>query len=136
MGAPITVKIVIWCMLPAAISVNGMLRGGAIQPLFLCTAKKKPLAVKRKRQRRICVGTNSTFLILPAASGGQASSVPLLLLFPHESLRWIRVGAWPLCNPLKATKKGGCGPLSWIYPGVWFVQVLFSDLQNALKMRL
>ena len=27
---------------------------------------------------------------LQAASGGQASSVPLFLLFPHESLRWIR----------------------------------------------
>ena len=34
-----------------------------------------------------------------AACGGQASSVPLFLLFPHESLRWIRVGTLPLCNP-------------------------------------
>ena len=66
-----------------------------VQPLFLCAAKKKPLAVKRKRQRGICVGTNSTSLILSAACGGQASSVPLFLLFPHESLRWIRVGALP-----------------------------------------
>ena len=125
MGAPITVKIVIWCMLPAAISVNGMLRGGAIQPLFLCTAKKKPLAVKRKRQRGICVGTNSTFLILPAASGGQASSVPLLLLFPHESLRWIRVGAWPLCNPLKATKKGAAAPSLGFTPGFGLCRFYF-----------
>ena len=70
-----------------------------IQPLFLCAAKKKPLAVKRKRQRGICVGTNSTSPILSAACGGQASSVPLFLLFPHESLRWIRVGTLPLCKP-------------------------------------
>ena len=28
---------------------------GAIQPLFLCAAKKKPLAVKRKRQRGISI---------------------------------------------------------------------------------
>ena len=112
MGAPITVQIVIWCMLPAAISVNGMLRSGAIQPLFLCTAKKKPLAVKRKRQRGSCVGTNSTSLILSAACGGQASSVPLFLLFPHESLRWIRVGALsPLQTPLKRPRRGLRPPL-------------------------
>ena len=78
-----------------------------VQPLFLCAAKKKPLAVKRKRQRGSCVGTNSTSLILSAACGGQASSVPLFLLFPHESLRWIRVGALaPLQTPLKRPRRG------------------------------
>ena len=41
-----------------------------------------------------------------AAGGGQASSVPLFLLFPHESLRWIRVGALsPLQTPLKRPRK-------------------------------
>ena len=44
-------------------------REEAIQPLFLCAAKKKPLAVKRKRQRGICVGTNSTSLAPPQAAG-------------------------------------------------------------------
>ena len=87
-----------------------------VQPLFLCAAKKKPLAVKRKRQRGSCVGTNSTSLILSAACGVQASSVPLFLLFPHESLRWIRVGALPLCNPLKTTKKGAAAPFLGFSP--------------------
>ena len=87
-------------------------RNSNVQPLFLCVAKKKPLAVKRKRQRGSCVGTNSTSLILSAACGGQASSVPLFLLFPHESLRWIRVGALPLCKPLKTTKEEVI-PLPW-----------------------
>ena len=83
----------------AALFITEGFRRNSIQPLFLCAAKKKPLAVKRKRQRGSCVGTNSTSLILSAACGGQASSVPLFLLFPHESLRWIRVGALPLCKP-------------------------------------
>ena len=78
-----------------------------VQPLFLCAAKKKPLAVKRKRQRGSCVGTNSTSLILSAASGGQASSVPLFLLFPREPLRWVRVGALaPFAIPLKRPRRG------------------------------
>ena len=51
-----------------------------------------------------------------AAGGGQASSVPLFLLFPHESLRWIRVGALPLCNPLKTTKKGAAAPFLGFSP--------------------
>ena len=72
--------------------------------------------MKRKPAKGICVGTNSTSLILSAASGGQASSVPLFLLFPHESLRWIRVGALPLCNPLKTTKKGAAAPFLGFSP--------------------
>ena len=47
-----------------------------------------------------------------AACGGQASSVPLFLLFPHESLRWIRVGALaPLQTPLKRPRRGLRPPL-------------------------
>ena len=107
----------------------------AFQPLFLCAAKKKPLAVKRKRQRGLCVGTNSTSLILPATSGGQASSVPLLLLFPHESLRWIRVGALPLCNPLKRPRRG-LWPPSLDHPRGLVCAETDSDLQNALQMRI
>ena len=71
---------------------------------------------KKGWQRGNCVGTNSTSLILSAACGGQASSVPLFLLFPHESLRWIRVGALPLCNPLKTTKKGAAAPFLGFFP--------------------
>ena len=38
--------------------------------------KKAPLTVERKnRKGGSCVGTNATSLILPAACGGQASSV-------------------------------------------------------------
>ena len=107
----------------------------AFQPLFLCAAKKKPLAVKRKRQRGICVGTNSTSLILSAACGGQASSVPLFLLFPHESLRWIRVGALPLCNPLKRPRRG-LWPPSLDHPRGLVCAETDSDLQNALQMRI
>ena len=131
MGAPITVKIVIWCMLPAAISVNGMLRSGAIQPLFLCTAKKKPLAVKRKRQRGICVGTNSTSLILSAACGGQASSVPLFLLFPREPLRWVRVGALvPFAIPLKRPRRG-LWPPSLDHPrGLVCAKIIFESTKR------
>ena len=72
---------------------------------------------KKGWQRGICVGTNSTSLILSAACGGQASSVPLFLLFPHESLRWIRVGTLsPFANPLKTTKKGAAAPFLGFSP--------------------
>ena len=91
--------------------------------------------MKRKRQRGSCVGTNSTSLILPAACGGQASSVPLFLLFPHESLRWIRVGALPLCKPLKTTKKGAAAPFLGFSPDLVCAET-DSDLQNALQIRI
>ena len=102
-----------------------------IQPLFLCAAKKKPLAVKRKRQRGICVGTNSTSLILSAACGGQASSVPLFLLFPHESLRWVRVGALaPFAIPLKRPRRG-LRPPSLDHPrGLVCAKIIFESTKR------
>ena len=87
-------------------------------PLSFSYEKESAVDGRKKGwQRGSCVGTNSTSLILSAASGGQASSVPLFLLFPHESLRWIRVGALPLCNPLKTTKKGAAAPFLGFSPG-------------------
>ena len=86
--------------------------------------------MKRKRQRGSCVGTNSTSLILSAACGGQASSVPLFLLFPHESLRWIRVGVLPLCNPLKTTKKGAAAPFLGFSPGLGLCGICFQIVQT------
>ena len=41
--------------MPPAIHSFCLGRNGSIQPLFLCAAKKKPLAVKRKRQRGISI---------------------------------------------------------------------------------
>ena len=77
-------------------------------PLSFLHGKESAVDGRKKGwQRGICVGTNSTSLILSAACGGQASSVPLFLLFPHESLRWIRVGALaPLQTPLKRPGRG------------------------------
>ena len=42
----------------------------------------------------------------------------------------------PFANPLKTTRKGAAAPLPWIFPGAWFVRNLFSDLQNAMQMRI
>ena len=42
-------------------------------------------------------------------AGREISSVSLFLLFPHESLRWIRAGALaPLQSPLKRPRRGCC----------------------------
>ena len=60
----------------------------------------------------------------------QVSSVSLFLLFPRESLRWIRAGAPPLQSPLKRPRRGLMPP-SWIIPGGWFVQ----SISQASKKR-
>ena len=71
-----------------------------------------------------------------AAGGGQASSVPLFLLFPHESLRWIRVGALsPLQTPLKRPRRG-LRPPSLDFPRSSVCAEIISDLQNAIQMRI
>ena len=41
--------------MPPAAYFFWLVRSGNVQPLFLCAAKKKPLAVKRKRQRGISI---------------------------------------------------------------------------------
>ena len=72
-----------------------------------------------------------------AAGGGQASSVPLFLLFPHESLRWIRVGALsPLQPPLKRPRRGLRPPPSLDFPRSSVCAEIISDLQNAIQMRI
>ncbi len=95
-------------MPPAAYFFLACQKRGFSTPLSFPHGKESAVDGRKKgRQRGSCVGTNSTSLILSAASGGQASSVPLFLLFPHESLRWIRVGALsPLQTPLKRPRRG------------------------------
>ena len=88
--------------------------------------KKAPLTVERKDGKGKVASEQTP----------HSSSCPLFLLFPHESLRWIRVGALPFCKPLKTTKKGGCGPLPWIFPGGLVCAETDSDLQNALQIRI
>ena len=85
-----------------------LVRKGTVSTPLSFSYEKESVVDGRKKEssRGICVGTSSTSLILSAACGGQASSVPLFLLFPHESLRWIRVGALaPLQTPLKRPRK-------------------------------
>ena len=79
----------------------------AFQPLFLCAAKKKPLAVKRKRQRGICVGTNFTSLTLPQAAGLVRSVVPP---FPARTASLGSRGSPAFAIPLKTTKKRADAP--------------------------
>ena len=84
-----------------------------------------------------CVGTNSTSLILSAACGGQASSVPLFLLFPHESLRWIRVGALsPLQTPLKRPRRGLRPPLLDFPRGLVCAEFVFRLSKRATDASL
>ena len=91
---------------------------GTIQRLFLCAAKKKPLAVKRKRQRGICVGTNFTSL----ASARDAKSRPFRCSSFSHANRFAGFAREPLLwNPLKTTKEEVI-PLPWIY--------LFSKNEN------
>ena len=78
-------------------------REEAFQPLFLCAAKKKPLAVKRKRQRGR-LRRNKLHIPHPAASGrsrpfrcSSFSHANRFAGFAREPLLW---------NPLKTTKKG------------------------------
>ena len=92
------------------------------QPLFLCAAKKKPLAVKRKRQRGICVGTNYTSLALPQAAGLVRFVVPP---FPTRIASLDSRGSPFFGIPLKTTK-GKVIPLPWIY--------LFSKIENCCNV--
>ena len=64
---------------------------GAFQPLFLCAAKKKPLAVKRKRQRGISI-----------------SPFGIPLKRPRRGLRppsWIFPGVWLVQSVFQTSKK-------------------------------
>ena len=79
----------------------------AFQPLFLCAAKKKPLAVKRKRQRGGCVGTNFTSL----ASARGVKSRPFRCSSFSRTNRFAGFAReLPLWNPLKTTKKRADAP--------------------------
>ena len=42
----------------------------------------------------------------------------------------------PFANPLKTTKKGGCGPPSLDFPRSSVCAEIISDLQNAIQMRI
>ena len=107
-------------------------RGTRFSPFFLCTAKKKPLAVKRKRQRGICVGTNSTSLTLPQAAGLVRFVVPP---FPARIASLDSRGSPFFGIPLKRPRRGLMPP-SWIIPEVWFVQSVFQASKNAMQMRM
>ena len=95
---------------------------GTVQPLFLCAAKKKPLAVKRKRQRGICVGTNFTSLVPPQAAGLVRFVVPP---FPARTASLDSRGSPFFGIPLKRPRRGLMPP-SWINPRGWFVQSAFQ----------
>ena len=69
-----------------------------------------------------------------AAGGGQASSVPLFLLFPHESLRWIRVGALsPLQTPLKRPRRGLRPPFLGFSPGLGLCGIYFRIYKTRCR---
>ena len=70
--------------------LNGRLPLERFQPRLLSRmGKKAPLTVERKHRQGGFASEQTP----------HPSSCPLFLLFPHESLRWIRVGTLPLCNP-------------------------------------
>ena len=80
---------------------------GTIQPLFLCAAKKKPLAVKRKRQRG-SLRRNKLHIPRPAASG---RSRPFRCSSFSRTNRFAGFAREPhLWNPLKTTKKRADAP--------------------------
>ena len=89
-------------------------RGGRLCP---------PLAVKRKRQRGICVGTNFTSLTLPQAAGLVRFVVPP---FPARTQRSGSRGSPFFGIPLKRPRRGLRSP-SWSFPGVWFTQEHISN---------
>ena len=69
-------------------------------------------------------------------AGREISSVSLFLLFPRESLRWIRAGAPPLQSPLKRPRRG-LRPPSWIIPGgLVLCKANFKSTKNAMQMRI
>ena len=70
------------------------------------------------------------------AAKGDVAFVPLFLLFPHESLRWIRVGALPLCKPLKTTKKGAAAPFLGSSPGLGLCGDRFRLAKRAANASL
>ena len=118
-------------MPPAAYFFLACQKRGFSTPLSFPHGKESAVEGRKKgRQRGSCVGINSTSLILSAACSGQASSVPLFLLFPHESLRWIRVGALPVCKPLKTTKKGAAAPSLGFSPGLGLCGICFQIVQT------
>ena len=132
-GSPITVKIVIWCMLPAAISVNGMLRSGAIQPLFLCTAKKKPLAVKKKTAKGGFASEQTPHSSSCPPQAADRRRPFRCSSFSHTN-RFAGF-AWepgPFAIPLKRPRRGLRPPLLDL-PRVWFVQVLFFGFTKRTK---
>ena len=88
-------------------------RGGRLCP---------PLAVKRKRQRGICVGTNSTSLALPQAAGLVRFVVPP---FPARIASLDSRGSPFFGIPLTRPRRGLMPP-SWINPRGWFVQSAFQ----------
>ena len=81
-----------------------------------------PLAVKRKCQRGICVGTNFTSLTPPQAAGLVRFVVPP---FPTRIASLDSRGSPFFGIPLKRPRRGLMPP-SWIIPGVWFVQSTFQ----------
>ena len=105
---------------------------GTIQPLFLCAAKKKPLAVKRKRQRGICVGTNFTSLTLPQAAGLVRFVVPP---FPTRIASLDSRGSPAFAIPLKTTKKRADAPFLDYSRGLVCTKHI-SNRQNAMQMRI
>ena len=119
-------------MPPAAYFFLACQKRGFSTPLSFPHGKESAVDGRKKgRQRGSCVGTNSTSLILSAACGGQASSVPLFLLFPHESLRWIRVGALaPLQTPLKRPRRGAAAPFLGFSPGLGLCGICFQIVQT------
>ena len=120
-------------MPPAAYFFLACQKRGFSTPLSFPHGKESAVDGRKKgRQRGSCVGTNSTSLILSAACGGQASSVPLFLLFPHESLRWIRVGALaPLQTPLKRPRRGPRPPSLDFPRGLVCAEFVFRFTKRA-----
>ena len=99
----------------------------AFQPLFLCAAKKKPLAVKRKRQRGICVGTNFTSLTLPQAAGLVRFVVPP---FPARTASLGSRGSPAFAIPLKTTKKRADAPFLDHSRGLVCAEVNYKSIKR------
>ena len=108
---------------------------GTFQPRFLSHMRKKaPLTVERKNTKG---GFASEQTPHPSPRRKrQVSSVSLFLLFPHESLRWIRAGALaPLQSPVKRPRRG-LMPLLGFFPGVSLCRSIFKPAENAITMRI
>ena len=102
-------------------------RRRGIQPPFPLMTKEKAAGGEKETSKE---GVASEQTPHPSSCPRQAAGRPRPFRcssFSHTNrfagFAWLA----PLQTPLKRPRRG-CGPLPWIFPGVWFVRKLFSDL--------